>query len=496
MKVRTRFAPSPTGYVHIGSIYNVLFAKALADHYDGDFILRIEDTDQKRYVEGAVDEIYDMLEEFGLDPDEGPKEGGPYEPYVQSVRMKQGLYKEAAEELVENGHAYYCFLTSEELKEMKGGLVGKNQKAFRSPYRDKPVEEAKKRIEAGEDYVIRLKVPENEEITVEDAILGEVSWNSDDVDDQVLLKSDGFPTYHLGVVVDDHLMKISHITRGYEWLPSTPKHILLYKYLGYDLPVFAHSPLILDPEGGKLSKRKGTVNARAFLEEGYLVDAILNFMMLLGWAPPIERKQGEKEREIFSYKEFTELYELKDRNSSNPIFNRDKLVWFNQQYIQNKPADELAKIYIDWKERHAASERMALLEEYKSDSELAEKLALVQERAKTLVEIDDMIKFFYETPDKAKIDWEIKQTKKFRDKLADLQDAVYEFHASLSDKASEWDQKEWVDGMKAIAQDFDVKGGDPFMVARIALVGGPFSPPLFEAMQILGKEEVLRRLKP
>jgi nondiscriminating glutamyl-tRNA synthetase len=493
MKVRTRFAPSPTGYVHIGSIYNVLFAKALADHYKGDFILRIEDTDQKRYVEGAVDEIYEMLENFGLEPDEGPKEGGPHTPYVQSERMKQGLYKDAAERLVEKGHAYYCFLTPEELKEIKGGLVGKNKKAFRSPHRDMPIEEAKAKIETGEDYVIRLKVPDNEEISVEDAILGKVTWNSNDVDDQVLLKSDSFPTYHLGVVVDDYLMKISHITRGYEWLPSTPKHILLYKYLGYEMPVFAHSPLILDPEGGKLSKRKGTVNARAFLEDGYMVDAILNFMMLLGWAPPIERKQGEKEREIFSYEEFVKLYELKDRNSSNPIFNRDKLIWFNQQYIQNKSPEELAKVFLDWKKRHAKDK--ALLEDYRADKNLADKLALVQERAKNLIEVDEMIRFFYKAPKKSEVDWEIKQTKRFRDKLENLRQAVYEFHAPLGDKASDWNQTQWVDGMKQIAAKFDVKGGDPFMIARIALVGGPFSPPLFEAMQILGKDEVLQRLE-
>ena len=490
-KDRTRFAPSPTGYVHIGSMHNVLFAHALAKANGGDFILRIEDTDQKRYVEGAVEELYAMLDEFGFTPDEGPREGGEHAPYVQSERMKRGLYEKAAKELVEKGYAYYCFLTGEELATLKQSPEYKN-KAFRSPHRNLSAEEVQKRIEGGEKYVIRLKVPENEEIEIEDAILGKVSWNTNDVDDQVLLKSDGFPTYHLGVVVDDHAMQISHITRAYEWLPSTPKQVLLYRYLGYEIPIFAHGSLVLDPEGGKLSKRKGNVNTREFLKEGYLVDAIKNFLMMLGWAAPIERVHGEKEREIFSHEEFIKMYKLEDRQKTNAIFDRNKLLWFNQQYISAKSPNELKTILSHWLEKFADIND-GLTQMIENDDQLEAKLALVKERAKTLVEVVEGIKFFYKAPQK--IDWKIKQTQKFHGNLKDMCADIIKLHKEFASDAAQWDQDSWAAGMKTIAEKYNLKTGDPFMLLRIALVGGPFSPPLFEAMQILGKEEILARLQ-
>ncbi len=491
MEVRTRFAPSPTGFVHIGSIHNALFAHALAKKNNGKFILRIEDTDQKRFVEGAVEQLVDMLNEFELTPDEGPIQGGPFIPYVQSERLKTGIYKRYAEMLVEKGHAYYCFLTPEELEKFKSSDT--DRKAFRSPYRNLSVEEARKRITAGEKYVIRLKVPDDETIKVEDAILGEISWNSNDIDDQVLLKSDGFPTYHLGVVVDDHEMKISHVTRAYEWLPSTPKQILLYRYLGFEQPVFAHSSLLLDPDGGKLSKRKGTVSARKFLEEGYLVDAILNFLMLLGWTPPVSREHGEKEREIFSHEELIRLYELKDRHKSNSIFNRDKLLWFNQQYIKSYSSDKLAEKFVYWLTKFV--EDKFLFEELLEDNKkglLAGKLKLVQERAKTLIELRDLIAFFYTIPPKVSLD--IKQLEPIKEKVSQMKAEIIKLIKSYSDDSSTWTNEQWVNDMKAISTNYDAKAGDSFMILRVAVVGTPFSPPLFECIQILGKEEVLHRL--
>jgi len=492
MNIRTRSAPSPTGFVHIGFIHNAMFAHALAKHNNGKFILRIEDTDQKRFVEGAAEEIYKMMDEFGLTPDEGPVQGGPYKPYIQSERMKSGVYLKAAEQLVKKGHAYYCFLTSKELAELKS--QDKERKAFRSIYRDVDTSKALERIKKGEQYVIRLKVPENEKIVVDDAILGRVEWDSNDIDDQVLIKSDGFPTYHLGVVVDDNAMKITHITRSYEWLPSTPKQILLYKYIGFTSPVFAHGSLVLDPDGGKLSKRKGNVSARQFLVEGYLPEAILNFLMFLGWAPPIERKHGEKEREIFSHKEFIKLYDLKDRQKTNAVFDRTKLLWFNQQYISHKTPEDLSAILIKWLKNYSEDKTFnERIEEDHKAGKLKFKLILVNERAKTLVELLDMLKFFYVQP--KKVDLDIKQLKKVKPVLKELFNDVYSLIEQLENDEKSWTNEKWASSMKALAEKYDLKTGDPFMLLRVAITGGPFSPPLFESLQLLGKDEVLMRIK-
>jgi len=489
MTVRTRVAPSPTGFVHIGFIHNALFAHALARSQNGNFILRIEDTDQKRFVEGAIEELCIMLDEFGLTPDEGPVQGGKFAPYIQSERMKSGIYKKAAEELVAKGNAYYCFLTSEELVELKKGELGK--KAFRSPHRNLLKEEVQARLEKGDKYVIRLKVPDDEVIEVEDAIIGKVKWDSSDIDDQVLLKSDGFPTYHLAVAIDDHEMGITHVTRSYEWLPSTPKQVLLYKYLGFEMPIFAHSSLVLDPDGGKLSKRKGNVSAKQFLVEGYLPAAILNFLMLLGWAPPIVREHGQKEQELFTHDEFIKIYKLEDRQKTNAVFNRQKLLWFNQQYIQKIDAKELAKKFVTWIEKYSADQ--TLLEQIKNDNKLDVKIKLVQQRAHTYVEMLSMIQFFYSAPDK--IDLEIKEVQNLGTVVKELNAAVEDVIEGLPDDEISWTNDSWANQMKSLAEKFQLKTGDPFMVLRIAVVGGPFSPPLFECIQILGKKEVLKRIK-
>ena len=490
MKVRTRIAPSPTGSVHIGSIHNALFAHALAKHNGGDFILRVEDTDQERYVEGAAEEVYEILDIFGLAPDEGPVQGGPYAPYIQSKRVDSGVYEQTAEKLVQKGHAYYCFHTKEELEQMRESMDKRT--AFRSKYRDMDPDEAKKKVEDKEEYVIRLKVPVGETITLDDAILGQVEWNSDDIDDQVLLKSDGFPTYHLAVVVDDNIMKISHITRSYEWLASTPKQVLLYKYLEFDQPIFAHSSLVLDPDGGKLSKRKGNVSAKSFLEQGYLPEAIKNFLMLLGWAPPIERKHGEKEREIFSHKEFIDMYELKDRQKTNAVFNRKKLIWFNQQYIKSYESSELLGIFKKWLEKF--SQAPELLEEIQGDEKkYAKAIDLVKMRARTFKEVVEMLNFFYQRPEG--IDWNIKQLEKAKGKIQQLKEDIIELMDGMDADTKTWTNDEWAEKMKSLSEKYGLKTGDSFMVLRVAVVGTPFSPPLFESLQILGKAEILKRLR-
>lgn len=502
MRIRTRIAPSPTGFVHIGTVYNALFAHALAKHFQGDFILRIEDTDQKRFIEGAQEELYKILDVFGLTPDEGPVQGGEFTPYIQSERIASGIYLEAAKKLVENGNAYYCFMTSEELKEIKErNDAQKIRKAFRSPFRDTPLTEAMQRIEKGEKYVIRLKVPENETITVVDAILGEISWNSEEIDDQVLLKSDGFPTYHLGVVVDDVAMKITHVTRGYEWLPSTPKHVLIYRYLGHELPIFAHSGLVLDPEGGKLSKRKGNVSAKQFLIEGYLVSAMINFMILMSWSPPIKRVHGEKEREIFSHEEFIKMYELSNRNKNNAVFDRNKLIWFNQQYIMAMTPDELLNSFKKWMDEYASEfefetinfDEMKSLIASKGDEFLKGSLLLEQSRAKLFSEMLEKIASFYKfTPN---TDYtSVKQLKKLS--LESYKDIVSKFISRIENMgdAVNWTHELWEESIREIAEECEVKAGEAFMALRFATTASSVSPPLFESMQLLGSEEVKKRL--
>lgn len=504
MEVRTRIAPSPTGYVHIGTIYNALFAHALAKSKGGKFILRIEDTDQKRFVEGATDELYKMLDEFKLTPDEGPVQGGPYEPYIQSERINSGIYKEAAEKLIESGNAYYCFMTEDELKKFRDeNEKSKVRKVFRSIYRNTPIEESRKRIEAGEKYVIRLKVPENEEIRVNDAILGDLKWDSSEVDDQVLLKSDGFPTYHLAVVVDDHVMKISHITRGLEWVPSTPKQVLLFKYLGYELPVFAHNGLILDPSGGKLSKRKGNVSAKQFLVEGYIVEAMINFLMLIGWSADIERVHGEKEREIFSHDEFIKMYKLEDRRKTNGVFDRNKLIWFNQQYIMNKSAKDISELFFDWYEKFKNEE---LLKEKNVDElvkrikekgvEYFEKiLELEKTRIKLISEVPDSVHTFYFEPVYGE-HTEIKQLKKLtKEQIKDVASNFKQQIESLGSDSSTWSHDDWEKVVRSIAEKLGIKGGEAFMSLRFILTGSPFTPPLFEIMQIIGTQEVNKRIE-
>ncbi len=485
--VRTRFAPSPTGSLHIGGIHNALFAYALAKHFDGDFILRIEDTDQKRKVEGSVEEIIEVLDEFGLTPDEGPIQGGEFGPYIQSERVKLGIYSKKAEELVKKGHAYYCFLSKEELAKLKSSDKYKN-KAFRSPHRDLSREDVLNKLNKKIPYVIRLKVPENQVIEVEDAILGKIKWNSNDIDDQVLLKSDGFPTYHLAVVVDDHAMQISHVTRSYEWLSSTPKQVLLYKFFDYPIPIFAHSPLLLDPDGGKLSKRKGSVAAKDFLKEGYLPDAIKNFLMLLGWAPPIKRVHGEKEREIFSMDEFIKLYELKDRQKTNAVFNREKLIWFNQQYLRNIDVKNLTKYFLKWLTKYNLDDEFKNLIKQDDISKLEEQISLIKDRAKTLQDIVAQLRFFYKAP--SQFEWDLQKTKNYKDLISDILEDI----KSLFDNYSILDKDIWIDDMKKISSKYNLKPGDSFMVLRIAVTGSIVSPPLFEALEILGLKEVQKRL--
>lgn len=339
-QIRVRFAPSPTGFLHIGGLRTALYDYLFAKHNNGKCILRIEDTDQKRKVEGAVENLLHTFQELGLAFDEGPFIRGDYGPYFQSERLD--IYQKYAEELVQKGFAYYCFCTPETLEAMKNEQAEKKL----SPKYDRrclslPPEDIKVRLAKGENHVIRLKMPDEKIFIIDDLIRGKVEINSSQSDDQVLIKADGFPTYHLASVVDDHLMNISHVIRGEEWLSSTPKHLYLYECFGWEPPVWVHLPLILNPDRSKLSKRMNDVSVESYLEKGYLKEAILNFVALLGW-------RSDDEKEIYSLEELIKEFTLEKVNKAGAVFDLTKLDWMNGYYIRNLPLKDIAercKIY-------------------------------------------------------------------------------------------------------------------------------------------------------
>ena len=480
--VRTRFAPSPTGSVHIGNLRTALYGYALAKRHEGKFVLRIEDTDKNREVKDGITNIVETLKEFGIGYDEGPVVGGPHKPYVQSEKLE--VYKEKAEYLISKGYAYYCFCSQERLDKIRK----EQQKQKKQPRYDRKclnldIEESRKRIKDGEKYVIRLKMPSDRKLEIEDKVIGKIKWDSNGIDDQVLIKSDGYPSYHLGVVVDDVAMKITHITRGFEWLASVPKHIILFEAFNYKIPVMAHMPLILDPEGGKLSKRKGNVSAEGFLKEGYLPEALLNFIMLLGWAP-------DDDREIFSLKEFTREFSLEGLNKSNPVFDRKKLLWFNGEYIRKLSKKDLTKKVLKWVEKYYEDEEIR--KHLVSDDELIHKLELIQERISLLSEIPDSLEFFYKllpTPDPSSL----KGVKRYEDHREVMKDYA-EIIQGCEDDSGKWKHENWEKDIRSLADKYDWKHGDMFMMVRLVMCGSPVSPPLYESMVILGKEEILARL--
>lgn len=432
--VRTRFAPSPTGSLHIGGLRTALYSYALAKHFNGDFLLRIEDTDKKREVEGGREQIQKILKDFGLNWDE--------QVYIQSELAKDGRYKMAAEKLVAEGHAFYCECEAKNAK--KEGF----SKELRDPCRDK-------NLTSG---AIKLKVPDGEGVSFTDFVLGKkVSWGTSTVSDATLLKSDGLPTYHLAVVVDDHEMEITHVLRGHDWMPSTPIHLLVYKFLGYELPEIGHLTDILDPEGGKLSKRKGSTSCEGLLNEGYLKEAILNFVMLLGWAP-------KDNKELFLLREFVDAFDPKGFQKSNPTFNREKLDWFNGCYIRNLTDSDLCEKFETLNPKFETMEKNIKLQITK----------LLKERIKKISDINEIGKFFWESPivDKS------------------LFGENYKAHLSKAIEGMENNR----DLMEVIKEN-NFKTGDFFMSLRIAITGMKFTPPINDSIIILGKEETLSRLK-
>lgn len=464
-ETRTRFAPSPTGFLHIGGLRTALYSYAFAKSQGGKFILRIEDTDQNRQIAGATQKILEILKIFGLTWDEGPVTGGQFAPYIQSERVKSGLYQKYAEKLVADNHAYYCFCPAKSKEEIKETHEQKIIE-LRDPCRDLPESEARKRIAAGEKAAIRLRVPENETVSFYDFVIKkEIAWETRNIDEVMLLKSDGFPTYHLGVVVDDALMQISHIIRGRDWLPSTPVHLLLFKYLGFKLPQIGHLTDILDPEGGKLSKRKGSVSCEEFLAEGYLPEAILNFIMLLGWAP-------KDNREIFSLKDFVANFQKGELQVANPVFNRDKLDWFNGVYLRQKTNEELVNLLIPYSPKNGDKKMLAKI------------VPIINDRLAKLADFASFAGFFFVKP---KVEISLFGELAYKEHLSRA--------AEVLSGAEPWNNEVIQTKLTDLIQKEGWKTGDFFMSFRIALTGSKFTPPITQSAEILGKKETLERLR-
>ena len=462
-EIRTRFAPSPTGFLHIGGLRTALYSYAFAKSQKGKFILRIEDTDLRRFVPGATQGIYKMLKIFGLNWDEGP--------YIQSERVASGIYKKYAEKLVKDGHGYYCFCPPESKQEIERRHQ-KKEIRLRDKCRNLTTKEVKAKLNAGKKPAIRLRVPDNEEVSFFDFVLKKkISWKTENIDEVMLLKSDGFPTYHLGVVVDDAVMKISHIIRGRDWLPSTPVHLLLFKYLNFPLPEIGHLTDILDPAGGKLSKRKGSVSCEEFLAEGYLPEAILNFIMLLGWAP-------KDNREIFSLADFVKEFPKGNLQTANPVFNRKKLDWFNGYYIRQKSPKQLLQLI------------KAFTPKGMNATLINQTIPLIKDRLVKLSDYPELVDFLIKEP---KVDEKLLIQKGGGDKK--LIKKQFEVILSELDKVKHWKAS----SLEKIFRDLVAKNswhvGKFFMATRIAITGKTATPPLFESMEVLGKEKTLKRLK-
>lgn len=465
--VRVRFAPSPTGFLHIGGLHTVLYNFLFARHHGGVFILRIEDTDRTRVVPGGAENILKTLEWAGLKWDEGP--------YIQSERLE--IYRKHAKELVEKGSAYYCFCTPDRLLAMRQEQEARKQPPmYDETCRSISAAEAVSRAGEGTASVIRLKIPEDGETIFTDIVHDEIRFKNQFIDDQILLKSDGYPTYHLANVVDDHLMEITHVIRGDEWLPSTPKHVLLYKAFGWELPQFAHLPLLLNADRSKLSKRTGDVAVEEYAKKGYLPEALVNFVALLSWNPSAER-------EVYKLDELIKEFDLKRINKTGAVVNFEKLRWLNGEYIRSQNLDELlenVKPYL--KEAWVRSS---------SQEYLKAVLALAKDRLQIFGEINDLVEFFFETP---KYEVELLRWKKMTNEMliSNLSLTLKELEAVAH---SSWTKEELEHILKAMILREGCQTGEVLWPLRVALTGREASPGPFEVAGVLGKQETMMRIE-
>jgi glutamyl-tRNA synthetase len=472
--VRVRFAPSPTGYLHVGGLRTALYNYLFARQHQGAFILRIEDTDRARFVEGAVDNLLHTLRWAGLDFDEGPGKEGSAGPYVQSERL--AVYRRYAMELLERGQAYYAFDTAEELETMR-----KERERLRLPpkydrraLRLSP-DEIRDRLESGRPHVIRMKAPEGESVVFDDLVRGRVEFSSDLLDDQVLLKSDGYPTYHLANVVDDRLMGITHVIRGEEWLSSTPKHVLLYRYFGWEPPAFAHLPLLLNPDKSKLSKRQGDVAVEDYRRKGFLPEALVNFVALLGWNP------GD-ERELFTLAELVRDFSLARVGKSGAVFNIEKLSWLNAQHLRRKSDTELLDLVRE--ELRGIADPPPTPDE----QSLLEIIRLMRDRATVVGDFVEKCRYLYEPPSHYD---EEGLKKRWKAGSVDHLRLLAGTFLALTDEST----KGFEEGLRRTAESVGVKPADLIHPLRLAVSGTTGGPGLYEILALLGKEEVHRRIE-
>ncbi|MFP4014062.1 MAG: glutamate--tRNA ligase [Chitinispirillaceae bacterium] len=474
-KVRVRFAPSPTGYLHIGGARSALFNYLFARHHGGSFILRIEDTDRSRFVEGALKEIFESLEWLGLDWDEGPQKEGDFGPYMQSERLD--LYKQHAQQLLDSGAAYRCFCSPERLAQLR---EEQEKSGCPSGYdrhcRDLPREQIDQKLKDNVPYVIRFKIPLGRTVGFEDLIRGYIEYQSDVLDDLVLIKTDGFPTYHMANVVDDHSMRITHVLRGDEWIVSTPRHVLLYEAFGWEVPKFAHLPVILSPSGGKLSKRKGAASVMDYKRNGFLPEALFNFLSLLGWAPGDDREKMSKE-------ELVKAFSLEQVSPKASVLDEKKLEWMNGLYMAERSSESLvSEVLSGWKERNWVPQDTA-----ETDSRILNIIELMKGRSKRITELIENTFYFFKDPES----YEQKAAKKnFKPEAADF---LTEIKNELS-RIEDFTHQKLEERFRGIAERREVGAGKLIHPTRLAVSGVSFGPGLFELLEMLGKDTVLRRV--
>ena len=485
MALRVRFAPSPTGFVHIGSLRTALYNYLLAKRQGGQYILRIEDTDQSRMVEGSIEDLLRSMEWARIKHDEGVifqdnelTEIGEYGPYIQSERLD--IYQEYIKTLLAKGDAYYCFCSRERLDELRKEQRSQGLTAKYDGYcRDLSHEEVKERIKAGEAYVIRLKLPQNRDIEFEDIVRGKVVVNTDEIDDQVLIKSDGFPTYHFAVVVDDHLMKITHIIRGEEWLPSTPKHAYLYEVFGWEAPKFVHLPNILNTEKKKLSKRHGDVAVEDFMKKGYLPEALVNYIALIGWSP-------EENKEILTMEELEKEFSLERVSKSSGVFDVNKLNWMNNHYIKESSLDKITDLAIPYLIEAGYIEEEEVDDRYEW---LKAMISVVKDSIDHMSQVVDKVDIFFKSsiePENDKANTILQQD--FVGKLLRV------FHGKVS-KAEDVEVETIKAIFKEIQKEEGIRGPNLFRPIRVAVTGQAQGPDLPLIIKVLGRQKLLNRVE-
>ncbi len=478
-KVRTRFAPSPTGRMHVGNLRTALYAYLIAKHEGGDFILRIEDTDQERFVEEALDIIYRTLDKTGLKHDEGPDKDGGVGPYVQSERQAQGIYLKYAKQLIEAGKAYYCFCDKERLESLRQTITTESGETKEIVVYDKHClhlskEEVEAKLAAGVPYVIRQNSPIEGTTTFHDELYGDVTVSNDELDDMILIKSDGFPTYNFANVVDDHLMGITHVVRGNEYISSSPKYTLLYQAFGWEEPKYIHCPLITDENHQKLSKRSGHSSFEDLIDQGFVAEAVVNYVALLGWSP-------DSNQEIFSLEELVKEFDYHRINKSPSVFDINKLKWMNGEYLKAMDADRFKELVTPY-----------IREVITKDLDLDKICPLVQTRMEILPDVKELVDFFEELPD---YDVQMYCHKKMKTNLQNSLEILKEEYEILKD-FDDWTLDALHDRLMAYISEKGIKNGTGLWPVRTAVSGKQSTPGgAFEIMEIIGKEESLKRME-